>query len=446
MMTPYKDLDYQDIKEYHNIATLDELFSGKTRKIYSMCLFDMITSPDNTLAAYYLTRQGKHRYKQAAAKWAQMYTVNNEQLRQEIIQGSYVPRPYTEFTVYEPKERIIHAPIYRDKIVQHMVNNVLYPFYHPTFIRDTYACIRGRGNLYAVKRLQRHLRGARENFPDPYLVKADVQRFFYTIDRFTLLNILAEDIRDPQLMALLQVIIESSPGSIGLPLGNLTSQLFANVLMSKLDHFIKSDLGVKYYLRYADDTFTFATCKGEAHDLLWEIKRFTQEELHLTMHPTKSFIKPVQTQPVDGLGFKIQDFNIRLKSESFRRIKKRLSQQEKGYTEKRSYEEIEQSINGWLNHARTGNSEGAFLSLVDRYDWLEAGDNGLFCIQQEILERRREESKTIRLEKGDGRLIKKVTTQPLLELIHDNSHNHNVLDILTRNLLFQKTLTIPLKN
>lgn len=286
-------------------------------------MFDHIVSEDNFDLAFMQTQKGSPKYKPGAIRFAANETRNIELLRQEVMAGEYEPRGYIEFSVYEPKERIIYAPMYSDKIVQHAADNVLRDFYEPKFIHDSYACIRNKGNQRAVYRIQQFERRAMINYLDPWIIKADVQKFFYSIDREVLLEIVRRKITCPHTLALLEVVIRSSPGELGLPLGCLTSQLLANVLMNELDHYIKRTLGVKHYVRYADDLVLIVDGKAQAADVLGAIGSFGRDVLHLTFPERKCFIRPCHLG-VETLGYRITVSGIHLTSKAKSRFIKRL--------------------------------------------------------------------------------------------------------------------------
>ena len=273
-------------------------------------LFKRIVSWDNILDAYKKTQKGKSKYKYDAMKFKEDEISNLLNLKYSLIYGTYTHSGYTKFAVYEPKLRMIYAPKYIDKIVQHMINNVLRDIYEPTFIYDSYACIRGKGNQAAVKRIQQYQRMAYRVYDNPYLLKIDISKFFYTIDRGILKNILSRKIKDKHILSLLYSIIDSFTEPLGLPLGNLTSQLFANIYLNEIDQRIKHFYKVKFYVRYADDMFLILEDKDIANRLKLSIATDITSILHLLVNPKKVYIKPANI--VDGLGFKIGKDTIRL--------------------------------------------------------------------------------------------------------------------------------------
>jgi len=318
-------------------------------------MFERIVSPANFFDAYQKTQRGSPKYKPGAVRFARNETENLEALRQLVISGEYRPSDYIEFSVFEPKERVIYAPKYKDKIVQHAVNNVLRDFYEPKFIFDSYACIRGKGNQAAVLRVHRFERAASINYETPWIVKADVQKFFYSIDREVVKDIVRRKVFCKTTTDLLFRIVDSSPNDKGLPLGNLTSQLLANVLMNEMDHYIKRTLGVRYYVRYADDLIAMVDGKAAAGDVLGCIRAFGRDVLHLTFPDRKCFIRPLHLG-IETLGYRIAPAAITLTSRAKSIFIRRL----KAFDRKLSLNlitknEVLQSLTSWYSYA--GNAQ-----------------------------------------------------------------------------------------
>jgi len=343
-------------------------------------LQQQILSRYNLHVAYKKTRTGQSKFKNAAVLYNENMVANNKELIKELYSGQYIPDKYIEFKVFDPKERVIHAPRYRDKIVQHLLNNVLSPYFNARFIPDSYACIVNRGNQKAVLQLQHYMYCAETNYgSEYYVIKADIKKFFYTIDRMILKLILGKHIQCTWTYALICTIIDSSPGDLGLPLGNLTSQLFANVYLNQLDQYIKRTLRIRYYVRYADDLFCFVENKDIAARHLKSIDNFVSTTLNLKLHEKKSTIlKP--TNGLDGLGFKIFSHEIRLKYKTRSKINDRL-RNIKIETNLNTIKEITLSINGWLNHAKLSSNWCYFEYLVERYPYITLDSDFLFQLE-----------------------------------------------------------------
>lgn len=302
------------ISSVYMFCSLDNTVGHKNNIFYK------IINWDNMLEAYKATQKGKLKLKFAAMKFKEYYTIYLKQLRFSIISKQYKHRGYTKFVVYEPKMRIIYAPNYKDKIVQHMINNVLRDIYEPSFIYDSYACIRNKGNQAAVLRIQEFQRQASIRYKNPYFLKLDISKFFYTINRDILKKILIKKIHDSMTINLLFLIIDSFNEPRGLPLGNLTSQLFANIYLNEIDHIIKRKYKVKFYVRYADDMFLIVKDKETALYLKEVLIKDIKELLDLTVNPKKAYINPYNI--IDGLGFKIKPNNIQVLSKNKRKLKK----------------------------------------------------------------------------------------------------------------------------
>ena len=274
-------------------------------------MFDRIVDWDNLKDAYKKTRKSNGKYKINAIKFEKNEIANLRALQQSLIDGTYKCSPYTNFEVYEPKRRIIYAPNYTDKIVQHAINNVLRDSYEPKFIHDSYACIRHKGTHRAIKAIQRHARICKRNHGNNcYFAKTDISKFFYSLDRDILKTIIRKKLKCRSTLALIDTIIDSSP-STGLPLGNLTSQLLANVYMNEIDQYIKRHLKIKHYVRYADDLFFVFPSKDVAKRQLLHVRNALMDRLKLHTSNRKSFIQPVRYGIV-GLGMKILVTHIAL--------------------------------------------------------------------------------------------------------------------------------------
>jgi RNA-directed DNA polymerase len=227
------------------------------------------------------------------------------QLHVDLASGRYRHGHYERFIVSDPKARIIHKASVRDRVVHRALYRLLYPFFDRTFIDDSYSCRVGKGTHRALDQFTEQARRLnRNNTRTVYVLKADVRKFFASINHARLRAILTAYIPDPGLMRLVTQIIDSfsvSPGT-GLPLGNLTSQLFCNVYLNQLDQFIKHRLKVRYYVRYADDFLLMSTNRPQLEQLLPQIATFLHDELCLELHPDKVWIKTVASG-VDFLGW-----------------------------------------------------------------------------------------------------------------------------------------------
>lgn len=219
---------------------------------------------------------------------------------------TYQHSSYEAFNISDPKPRNIHKAQVKDRLLHHALYRVLYPFFDQTFIADSYSCRKDKGVHRALKRFQTFGRKASNNHTQTvWVLKCDVRKFFASIDQVVLLDILKQYIPDQDIIWLITKIVESfySTGTgIGLPLGNLTSQLLVNIYMNEFDQFMKHQVKAKYYIRYADDFVIFSRDKEWLKVVLLQIHAFLELRLHLKLHPNKVSIETVASG-VDFLGW-----------------------------------------------------------------------------------------------------------------------------------------------
>lgn len=263
-----------------------------------------ITSVENLLLAWREFLPGK-RSKPDVQAFGYRLMDNVLELHLELAQGTYHHGAYEHFRISDPKPRDIHKATVRDRLVHHAIYRVLYPFFSCTFIADSYSCQLGKGTHRAMRRFQEFGNQVSKNTTRTCLVlKGDIRKFFASIDQAILLRLLAEHIPDPRILALLREVIQSfswTPG-IGLPLGNLTSQLFVNVYMTPFDQYMKHQLKAEHYLRYADDFAVLSEDRQWTQNLVAKIAKFLDTELHLALHPRKVTIQTLASG-VDFLGW-----------------------------------------------------------------------------------------------------------------------------------------------
>jgi len=285
----------------------------------------------------------------------QFYLMNNIlSLHNDLINHEYKHGSYQCFKINDPKPRVIHKANVRDRLLHHAVYRILYPFFDKTFIADSYSCRNNKGTHKAIKRFEQFARIVSKNNTRPcYILKCDIKKFFASIDQVTLIKILEKHILDRNILDLLKEIIFSFKPN-GLPLGNLTSQLFANVYMNEFDQFIKHKLKVKYYIRYADDFVIFSQSRSYLEKLVSNIQNFLQNKLWLIMHPNKIYIKTIYSG-VDYLGWiNFKDYRI-LRTKTKRKMLKRIEQNA-------SHETLN-SYFGILKHGNTGKIKDKILEV-----------------------------------------------------------------------------------
>lgn len=267
--------------------------------------YDDITSVDNLLQAWWEFIRGK-RNRQDVQEFERQLMTNILLLHNDLKSKAYQHSLYEAFTIADPKSRDIHKAKVRDRLLHHAIYRQLYPFFDKTFISDSYSCRLNKGTHKALKTFEKFGRKvSKNNYNTCWILKCDIRKFFASIDHNVLLEILDKYIPDQNILWLLREIIHSfhstRPG-VGLPLGNLTSQLLVNIYMNEFDQFVKHTLKVKYYIRYADDFVVMSEDKSQLEILLPKLEVFLQSKLKLNLHPDKVYIKTLASG-VDFLGW-----------------------------------------------------------------------------------------------------------------------------------------------
>lgn len=281
-------------------------------------------------------------------------------LHQELVDKTYRHGGYTAFKINDPKPRQIHKASVRDRLIHHAIYRILYPFFDRKFIFDSYSCRIGKGTHRAIKRFLDFGRiVSQNNARTAWVLKCDIRKFFANIDHQILKEILARHIGDQDVLLLLSQIIDSFNSDrkgVGLPLGNLTSQLLINIYMNSFDHFVKRELKAKYYTRYADDFVILYHTKSELEKLLSKIDNFLGEELKLELHPDKVYIKTLSSG-IDFLGWvHFSDHRV-LRNSTRRRIFRRIIENPKNDT-----------YQSYLGILRCGNSQKIRAMFEQSYD------------------------------------------------------------------------------
>lgn len=340
-------------------------------------LYPAVTAFGNLYHAYRAAARGKRGQPSVAA-----FEVNLESnllsLQEDLERKHYQPGPYDSFYIYDPKRRLISAAPFHDRVVHHALCQVIEPLFERTFIGDSYANRIGKGTHAALDRAQRFARCYR------YVLQCDVRQFFPSVDHEILHTILARKIADRDVLWLVEKILDSGVGVLadeydmvyfsgddllaalrprGLPIGNLTSQFWANVYLNELDQVIKRHLRCQAYLRYVDDCLLFADDKR----LLWAWKGHIHKflaELRLTLHERESTVYPVK-QGIPFLGFRVFPTHRRLKRRNGIAFSRRLRRyQRQVVAGDMSLEELTRKVRGWTAHAAHGDTWRLRRSLL----------------------------------------------------------------------------------
>ena len=340
-------------------------------------LYPQIHRFGNLLLAFEKARKGK-RSKPGVAAFEYRLEQELFRLEDELQRQAYRPGGYTSFFIYEPKKRKISAAPFRDRVVHHALMNVIGPIFERQFINDSYANQVGKGTHRALDRCTHFLRG------HAYVLKGDIAQFFPSIDHAVLRAILARPVQDEPTLTLIDLILNSGAGILtseyrphwflqdqdphtgqfdllaplrpkGLPIGNLTSQFWANVLLNELDQFVKRELKCKAYLRYVDDFALFHDDKRQLHVWKEAIGDFLAR-LRLALHPAKSVVFPA-SEVIDFLGFRHFRDHRRLRPGNARRFQTRLHRLAAAYHAGQiGLPDVQRSVQSWIAHARHGDT------------------------------------------------------------------------------------------
>jgi retron-type reverse transcriptase len=274
-------------------------------KIKFIHAYDDIISVENLLEAWNEFVKGKRKRKDVQAFQLRLMD-NILNLHLELKNKTYAHKGYEAFTISDPKPRNIHKASVRDRILHRAIYRKLYPFFDRTFIPESFSCRLDKGTHKALERFTIfHRKVSKNHTKTGWVLKCDIKKFFASIDQEILTNILTSYIPDKDILWLLSQITNSfysTQEGIGLPLGNLTSQLLVNIYMNEFDQFMKHKVKAKYYIRYADDFVILSDNKQNLENTLIKIKAFLSDKLKLSLHPNKISIKTIASG-MDYLGW-----------------------------------------------------------------------------------------------------------------------------------------------
>ena len=321
--------------------------------------YEELCSYENIETAFNRAKKGKTT-KPYVIKYEKELKENLLQLRKELVTQTYKPKPLETFILRDPKTRKISKSEFRDRVVHHTLCNIIEPLFDKTFISDSYANRIGKGTLNAVKRFDVFKRKVSQNNTIKcFVLKADIRHYFDTVDHQILINLLQKKIKDEKVMWLIKIILENHESKMkgkGMPLGNLTSQFFANIYLNELDQYVKHELKAEYYIRYVDDFVILHQSRKLLVEHKEKIDIFLQSKLLLELHPEKSKILLLD-QGVGFLGFKIFYHYKILTAKNKRKFRNKLKSMRKDYqSEKIDREKIVEKFEGWLAHASNANT------------------------------------------------------------------------------------------
>lgn len=319
------------------------------------CNFEDVISISNLLRAWREFGKGKSK-KNDVANFELNLENNLFDLNHQLVTGEWMPDPYEVFFVQDPKLRKIHKATVRDRILYQAVYRSLYQIFDISFIAHSYSSRECKGTHAGVFSFEKYIRKVTKNYRLPaHALKCDIRKFFDSIDHDILIALIEKKINDPKLILLIKQIVGSFETVIGkgLPLGNVTSQLFANIYMNELDQYAKRVLKAKYYVRYCDDFGIVSDSKIYLENRLIKISRFCKTELLLDFHPNK-IIMCKTLNGIDFLGYVLLQhrrvLRTRTKARMLRKLDKIKFALDAGNMENGLVEQTVQSYLGMLSH------------------------------------------------------------------------------------------------
>jgi RNA-directed DNA polymerase len=315
-------------------------------------LYVQICSMNNLANAWRRARKGKTK-KLYIIEFEKNIRENLLRLQEELLNQTYKPESLKTFVLRDPKTRRISKSAFRDRIIHHALVRIIEPLFDKGFIYDSCANRKERGTLFALERFDLFKRKVTCNLRrEAFCFKADIKHYFPELDREILIKIIQKKIKCLKTIQLIRLILNNFEGDKGMPLGNLTSQFFANVYLNELDYFVKHQLRAKFYIRYVDDFIILHKSKEQLGLWKGEIENFVRKELKLELHPDKSQITSL-SRGVDFVGFRNFYYFKLLRKRNIRKARQKIKQFDKGDLIE---EKLFESLAGWNAYAKWANS------------------------------------------------------------------------------------------
>ena len=322
-------------------------------------LYAQLCSYWNLYLAFRNARKGKT-LKPYIIEFEQNFKENLLQLRLELLFHSYKPKPLQTFILRDPKTRKISKSHFRDRVVYHALCNIIFPIFEKDFIHDSFANRIGKGTFKAIERFEYFQGKVSHNYTKTaFVLKADIKKYFDNVSHDILLSIIQKRVKDKRVLWLIKVILsnhKTEENGKGMPLGNLTSQFFANVFLNELDHFVKEKLRAKYYVRYVDDFVILHHSPKILRQYMKEIDIFLRDNLALELHPEKSRIIPL-SMGTEFLGMRIFLHHKLIKEKNLRKFYRKINSLYIDYDSGLvNYDTIYDSLEGWSAYANNANT------------------------------------------------------------------------------------------
>lgn len=343
-----------------------------TMKAYKR-LYQDICSEQNLALAFKKARKRKS-LKPYVIEFEANLQDNLYLLRQELISGLYKPKPLQTFIIRDPKTRKISKSDFKDRIVHHAICNILEPIFDKNFIYDSFANRKGKGTLKALKRFD-HFKSkvSRNNTRACFVLKADIKHYFDEVNHDVLLSILQRKIKDEQLISLIIKVLKNHSDKVGMPIGNMTSQFFANVYLNELDQYVKHELRAKHYIRYVDDFVILSNDRVYLESCKGRVDQFLKKKLMLELHTTKSKIIKL-SEGVPFLGFRNFPFHRLLRKANILNAKRQLSNPD--------YDNLCKYLEGWTSYSMHANTYSLRNKIAATVETLFPGKISLLRISR----------------------------------------------------------------
>ncbi len=322
-------------------------------------LFKQVYTFENLLSAYKKARKGTKKNADVNQFSFQLEKRLLE-LSLSIQSGTYQPSRYRYFEIYDPKKRTIAVAPFCDRVVHHAIINMLEPIYEKRFYDHSYATRKNKGAHKATAQLRNYLKN------NTWYFKTDIEKYFDSINHDILLSIIAHKIKDKPLLELIEKVIRNNSVAKGLPIGNLTSQFFANVYLNEFDHFVKHELKVKYYIRYMDDFIILDNCKLKLQNIRREVKGYLENKLLLYLQENVTCINRVSSG-INFLGLRIFPNTLRIKNKNLKRVVRKM----------------EARIWLWKNGYM---AENIFIDSMNSY-WAFLSYHGMYNLRRSIIDK-----------------------------------------------------------
>jgi retron-type reverse transcriptase len=335
-------------------------------------VYSTLCTYENLYKAYIQARKCK-RYRNEILEFSFNLEENLLDINRELENNTYKVGSYREFYIYEPKQRLIMALPFKDRIVQWGIYQLLNPVFDKSYIYDSYGCRIGKGTLKAIQRLHYWLRLVGKKDKKFYYLKLDVSKYYYRVDHEILIDILKKRVKDNRMIEILKTIInykgtlfglklngdvnnldDRIPGK-GIPIGNLTSQMFANLYLNELDQYCKRTLSIKYYIRYMDDVIILSDDKKQLHDYKNLIQKFLERKLKLNLNK-KTAIRPISCG-IEFVGYRLWPTHVKIRKSTSLKMKKRIKYVKKQYERKQlPFEKVNATVQSYMGILKHCNS------------------------------------------------------------------------------------------